>query len=230
MGKGKFHRGLIFCNGEFSPEDVPAVRETDLVICADGGLGHARAVGLTPHVVLGDFDSLKSADQKYLHSHRGTIEVFQYPAEKDKTDGQLAVEYALDAGVQEIWIFGALGGRIDHTLGNILLGRLCIDRGVALWLVGHRQHVCMLRGPTEALVKGSPKDYVSLLPLTTTASGVTTAGLYYPLQEATLYLGETRGLSNELTGNTGKVEVKDGTLLVVRTNRDEGNHTTGHSR
>ena len=221
VNKGHFNRGMVFCNGEFSPEDVPGLTEADLVVCADGGLAHAMAVGIRPHVVLGDFDSLGNTYRELLDKQSKIIEVINYPVEKDKTDGQLAVEYALNAGVKEIWMFGALGGRLDHSLGNLFLAYLCVDHGVQLKIVGHKQLVSMLQGPDTAQICGKPGDYVSLIPLSPTVVGVTTSGLYYPLQQSTLGRGDTRGLSNELITEMGTVSLQEGSLLLIQT-RQEG--------
>jgi thiamine pyrophosphokinase len=221
VNKGYFHRGMIFCNGEFSPKDVPRLTETDLVVCADGGLAHAMAVGIRPHVVLGDFDSLSRAYQRFLQDQSNTIEVVKYPIEKDKTDGQLAVEYALEAGVREIWMFGALGGRLDHSLGNLFLAYLCLGRGVPLCIIGRKQSVRMLQGPDAIEIYGRRGDYVSLIPLSPKAEGMTTSGLYYPLQQSSLGRGDTRGLSNEFTADVAKVAVKEGTLLLIQTRQED---------
>lgn len=221
MDKDHFHRGLIFCAGEFTPEDVPSPEDTDLVICADGGLEHAMAVGIKPHVVLGDFDSLSGGYLQYLSKDIPTVEIHRYPVEKDKSDGQLAVEYALDAGVKEIWILGGLGGRLDHSLANLFLAWLCLNRGVTLQMLARGQCVSMVRGPDTHELHGRPGDYVSLLPLTSTVVGVTTKGLYYPLKKGTLQMGETRGLSNELTRGNAVLEVEDGTLVLVQTRRED---------
>lgn len=216
MVKGDFDRGLIFANGEFSPQDVPQPKTGDLIVCADGGLKHAMAIGLRPHVVLGDFDSLGHVEREFLQKEAGSVRVLRYPVEKDKTDGHLAVEYALAAGVREILMFGGLGGRFDHTLGNLLLAWLCLARSVPLQIIGQNQYVSMLKGPDRAEIRGRPGDYVSLLPLTPTVIGVTTQGLYYPLDDAILYLGDTRGISNELVATIGSVEARDGVLVILR--------------
>lgn len=221
MVRGNFERGLIFANGEFSPGDVPRPKAGDLIVCADGGLRHAMAIGLRPHVVLGDFDSLGHVEREFLQKEAGSIRLLRYPVEKDKTDGHLAVEYALRAGVKEILMFGGLGGRFDHTLGNLLLAWICLARGVPLQIVGQKQYVSMLKGPDRAEIRGKARDYVSLLPLTPTVIGVTTQGLYYPLDDAILYLGDTRGISNELVANIGSVEVRDGVLFILRVQRDD---------
>lgn len=221
MVEGDFQRGLIFANGEFSSGDVPRPKAGDLIVCADGGLKHAMAIGLRPHVVLGDFDSLGNVEQAFLQKEAGSIHVVRYPAEKDKTDGHLAVEYALAAGVKEILMLGGLGGRFDHTLGNLLLAWLCQARGVPLQIVGKNQYVSMLRGPDRVEIRGRSGDYVSLLPLSPTVIGVTTQGLYYPLDDAILYLGDTRGISNELVANIGAVEARDGVLVIFRVQRND---------
>lgn len=221
MNNGCFTRGLIFCNGDFTPGDVPKLREEDLVVCADGGLEHALAVGIRPHVVLGDFDSLGDAYEEFLERESASVEVIRYPIEKDKTDGHLAVEYALKAGVKEIWMFGALGGRFDHSLGNLFLAYRCLDEGASLKIIGGRQSVLMLQGPETTEIYGKAGDYVSLVPLTPTSEGVSTSGLYYPLQQATLYRGDTRGLSNELLAGIGSVTIESGTLLLIQTGRED---------
>jgi len=217
----RFSRALIFCNGEFASTDYEEAQAGDLVICADGGLHHALNVGLKPHVILGDFDSIDADLQRALREWDCGPKVMEFPREKDKTDGHLAVEYALRAGVKEILMFGGLGGRFDHTLGNLLLAWICLARGVPLQIVGQKQYVSMLKGPDRAEIRGKARDYVSLLPLTPTVIGVTTQGLYYPLDDAILYLGDTRGISNELVANIGSVEVRDGVLFILRVQRDD---------
>ena len=211
----RFSRALIFCNGEFASTDYEEAQAGDLVFCADGGLHHALNVGLKPHVILGDFDSIDADLQRALREWDCGPKVMEFPREKDKTDGQLAVEYALDAGIKDIWLYGSLGHRIDHTLGNLFLAWLCLKRGARLQLVSKGQRVVMLRAPARVCITGEKGDYVSLIPLTPTVSGVTATGLYYPLQNDTLHMGETRGLSNELVTNCAAIEATSGVLIVV---------------
>ena len=189
----QFQRALIFCNGEFSADSVPEVKADDLVICADAGLVHALALGIKPHVVLGDFDSLSEDLRQRLREKDPALgEVHEYPVEKDKTDGQIAVEYAADQGIREIWLLGGLGGRLDHALGNILLGSAGGFDGT-MKVLGRGESAAVLRGPGKLEISGGKGDYVSLIPLTETCCGVTTAELYYPLRGETLYRGDTRG-------------------------------------
>ncbi|NLY52191.1 MAG: thiamine diphosphokinase [Firmicutes bacterium] len=215
-------RALIFCNGEFSAESVPDLKTDDLVICADGGLEHALALGIKPHVVLGDFDSLSEALRRRLRDKDPAVgAVYEYPVEKDKTDGQIAVEYAVNQGIREIWLLGGLGGRLDHALGNVLLGSALGFEGT-LKVLGRGESAVVVKGPGKLEISGGKGDHVSLIPLSETCSGVTTAGLYYPLKDEILYRGDTRGLSNELISHSGLVELAAGLMIVIHTKRQEG--------
>jgi len=217
-----FQRALIFCNGEFSADIVPELRKDDLIICADAGLEHALALGITPHVVLGDFDSLSEALRRRLQERDPAFgQVYQYPIEKDKTDGQIAVEYAVKQDIEEIWLLGGLGGRLDHALGNVLLGAAVGFQGT-LKVLGRREEAAVIQGPGRLEISGGNGDHVSLIPLTAVCSGVTTAGLYYPLQGDTLYRGDTRGLSNELISSLAAVELADGLMIVIHTKGETG--------
>ena len=221
MPKSDYIRGIIFLNGDFDePGEMPFMAK-DLIICADGGLGHIRRLGLVPHVAIGDFDSLNDEDIAYLQSHKGGIKVLEFPSEKDYTDGQLALEYALDAGVKEVIIYGGFGGRIDHTLANIFMAKLCLDRGATMRLVSKGQQLSMLKGPTSTNILGNPGDYISLIPLSPKVIGITTEGLRYPLHNATMKFGETLGLSNELTDTTGEIKIRAGILLMTIATSEE---------
>ncbi len=169
-------------------------------------------------MILGDFDSVDSGWRSSLGAESTAPTVLYYPRDKDKTDGQLAVEYALDAQIKKICVYGGLGRRFDHTLGNLGLAWLCTTRGAEFHMIDSEQIVQMLKAPGTAYIEGSPRDYVSLIPLTPTVSCITTGELCYPLEGATLYFGETRGLSNELLAKRAWVKATDGVLIIVKTN------------
>jgi thiamine pyrophosphokinase len=191
-----------------------------LVIAADGGLLKAQAAGLSPDVVVGDFDSVPAGAVEAAQANG--VEVLRYPAAKDESDTELAVREAIRRGATEIEIAGALGGhRIDHTLANLLLlgapdiesTLVIVDGPVTVRAIGQR-------GAETLEVSGAAGDLVSLLPLSEEVLGVTTAGLAYALKDATLRQGPTLGLSNELTGKTAKVAVERGRLAVIHTRRE----------
>ncbi len=198
-----------------SPELRRLVRRADLVICADGGVRTARSFGIAPHVVIGDMDS--SGGGLLAWARRRRARVIAHAREKDKTDGQLAVEYALRARTREIDLVGMLGGRLDHALGNIGLLVYAAGRGCRARIFHGRSELFLAGART--VVQGRTGDLVSLIPLSATAAGVTTGGLKYPLHNDALRMDATRGISNELTGPAAVVKVRRGWLLVVVTHR-----------
>jgi len=206
-------RAIIIANGQIHDGDFlrSLVAPTDLVICADGGVSNALALGLQPQVVVGDLDSLDSDLQAQLEAEG--CQVITHPARKDETDLELALYYAIEHGVDEILILGALGGRIDQTLANVLLLVLPALRSARVKILDGRQEVFLIRD--EALVEGQVGDTLSLLPLTEQVTGIYTEGLEYPLENGTLYLGPALGVSNTLTARQARVRIGQGLLLAV---------------
>jgi thiamine pyrophosphokinase len=192
------------------------IRAADLLIAADGGALPLLRLERLPRLVIGDLDSLDSASQVTL-LERG-VELRRFPREKDETDLELALAYAAASGATTIDILGALGGRWDHTLANVALLALTELRGRRVRLLDARQELFLVHD--SAALEGQAGDTVSLLPLTPTARGVTTHGLLYPLQDATLHYERARGVSNVLLEPPGRVSLRDGLLLVVH--HDDG--------
>lgn len=190
------------------------VASADLLIAADGGAANALKLGVLPHVVVGDLDSLEEEARHHLEAARSRFLV--YPRDKDETDTQLALNYALEQGATEVLILGALGGeRLDHTLANILLLALPLSEGVRLRILDEEREVFLLRGGEGAALRGGAGDLVSLLPLSPRVEGIHSKGLRYPLEGASLSLGFPRGVSNELLGDDAHLQVGSGLLLVV---------------
>jgi len=189
------------------------VQAGDVVVGADGGAARARAWGLTVDVIVGDMDSLAEEEQAALALQGGRF--IHHPRAKDETDLELALNYALEAGAEEIVILGALGGRLDHTLGNVLLLTLPHLAGMPTRIVSHGQEALVIRGGDTGQIEGQPGDLVSLLPLGGDARAVTTQGLAWSLAGETLRFGSSRGISNEMTSSTAQVQVGEGFLLAV---------------
>ncbi|MFQ5595879.1 MAG: thiamine diphosphokinase [Anaerolineae bacterium] len=203
---------LIVANG--APSDLPArkrVPEADLVIAADGGAANARRLGLHPAVIIGDMDSIVPADRAELEVNGAQF--ISYPVNKDATDLELALRYAIEHGAQAITLVGAMGGRPDQTLANVFLLTLPFLDGVVVNLRSNGWEAFCVRRTVQ--FGGQPGDVVSLLPLTPKVVGVKTAGLFWALDDATLRFGSTLGISNEMTGAVAQVVVREGILLVV---------------
>lgn len=213
-------RVVIFANGVLAdPQDARGLlRPDDRVIAADGGTHHALAAGVMPDVVIGDLDSL-SPDERARVEAAGS-RVISFSPRKDETDLELALGHAAREGATEIVILAALGGRMDQTIANLLLLALPELEGRDVRIVEGPQTAFLIRGHGEegaATVEGRPGDIVSLIPLGGDAVGVTTEGLEWALDRATLRFGPARGVSNVLQGERARVWLRKGLLLCVVT-------------
>jgi len=207
-------RAAILANGRLGggADLRRRLRRAEMVICADGGLRAARRLGVRPDVAIGDFDSASRAIMGWARS--AGVLMITHSVEKDKTDAELALDYALKKGAREVEFFGALGGRLDHLLANVGL----------MFAAEPRARLRILDGKTEAfLAQGRTPlgarhgDLVSLLSLSRRSSGITTRGLKYPLRNATIRQGSSLGISNEVVSLPASVTVRTGRLLVVVT-------------
>jgi thiamine pyrophosphokinase len=209
----KMARILIFVNGRLPDLEKARrlINNGDLLLAADGGAGHILALGRRPAAVIGDLDSISKEDLKLLTDEGITI--IRFPADKDFTDLELALDHALRLNGDRILIVGGMGGRVDQTLGNIGLltdPRLeqidvRIDDGV--------EEVFLCRQRVE--VEGSRGDLLSLLPWGAAVEGVCTEGLQWPLAGDALEPHQTRGISNVLLGGKAIVTTRRGILLIV---------------
>lgn len=208
-------RAVIFANGEFDDpsQAVDVVHPDGLVIAADGGTRHAWAAGLDPDVVIGDLDSLTEDERERLTAAGARI--VAVPPRKDETDLELALLHAARQGADEIVILGALGGRLDQTIANLLLLALPELREIDVRVVAGRQTAFLIRD--EVLVEGRPGATLSLIPLGGDAAGVTAEGVEWTLDDETLHFGPARGVSNVLTAERAFVRVRRGLLLCVVT-------------
>ena len=215
-------RVMIFANGELPDLEKARTlpRPDDTILCADGGTRHALALGVSPRFVVGDMDSATREEVQQLEQAGIPIEL--HPRDKNETDLELALNRTLEQKPSSILIVGALGGRLDQTLGNIALlsnPRLApldcrLDDGV--------EEVFFCRGQPKApppvfsgRIAGERGDLVSLIPWNGPVTGIRTSGLRWPLNDETLYPDKTRGISNEMMGTVAEVSIESGLLLVV---------------
>jgi thiamine pyrophosphokinase len=208
-------RAVIFANGNLARPAHPlaGLHSADLIIAADGGAHHCRAMGLAPDVLIGDLDSITKALQEDL-SRSGT-QVILYPRDKDETDLELALRYAVDQNAEEILLLGILGGRLDQTLANLLLLSRPEWQPARLMVADGPDFALLVRAGSPLTLQTQTGDIVSLIPLSRTVTGVSTEGLRWSLKDATLEFGNTLGISNETTGDIARVEIKTGQLLAV---------------
>lgn len=182
-----------------------------LIICCDGGARNFQYLGIKPDVVIGDMDSIDPV-QLESYSAQG-IKIIKYSVNKDFTDTELALDYALNLNPDEIFIVGALGGRVDHTLANVFLLCRGQEKGINTYLVDEYGEAFVL--DKKAVFKNEIGKTVSLLALSPRVTGITLKGFLYPLEKGTLKMGETRGVSNIVHQDRASISVRSGKLLVV---------------
>lgn len=209
---------VVVANGELTwPERVlPIIRSAELLIAADGGANALARSAVYPQVLVGDMDSVEP--DILTACERQGCRLRRFPAGKDETDTELALLEAVRLGAEQITLLGAVGGRIDHTLANLLLLALpeLANRRAALFTGS--SFITLVREYAE--VEGSLGDLLSLIPLAGDALGVCTAGLEYPLRNEALRFGPARGISNVLLAGKAQVWLSSGLLWMVHTPRE----------
>ena len=212
-------RIVIFANGELP--DLETARELlltdDYLIAADGGANHLLKMGILPEIVIGDLDSVDEDTLFDLTS--AEVEIKQYSEDKDETDIELALRFAVELRPSAILIVGALGGRLDQTLANLsILTDPTLPR-IDIRLADGVEEAFFLRASTakegKVEVQGRSGDTISLIPWHGPVEGIATEGLQWPLYGETLFPGRSRGISNVMLEGKASIRIQSGLLLIV---------------
>ena len=197
--------------GEFDENVQPG--NGDFIIAADGGYVSLASIGVTPDLIVGDFDSIPSGLMGAVLGHPG---VMRTPSEKDDTDMMLAVNQGLERGFKEFIINGGLGGRLDHTLANVQTLTYLAQKGARGVLTGREISITAIK---DSKIMLSPdkkiNSTVSVFSAGDKAEGVTLKGLKYPLSNATVTKEFPIGVSNETIGQVADISVEKGTLIIT---------------
>jgi thiamine pyrophosphokinase len=207
-------RAIIFVNGTIENYGWvhTLLRGDDFIIGADGGTRHALIAGRIPDVVVGDMDSLPP--HLLAEMERLGVPLERHPVHKDATDLELAIQRAVKEGASEVLLLGAVGSRLDQTLANLLISAQAWP--IPVTLVNDEQRAQALRSGECMTITASVGKTVSAIPLSPDVKGITYQGLAYPLQDATLRLGSTRGISNVVAEESATICVGEGVLLIVQ--------------
>jgi thiamine pyrophosphokinase len=209
-------RIVVVASGVLAPGDETWLDGADLVIAADGGANALDRLGRRPDRLVGDLDSADPALVERLEAAGTRID--RHPLDKEASDTELAVRAALVEGADEVALLGVTGGdRLDHELANLLLLADPAFAGVDMRALSGATTLRAASGGQELVLRGVPGDLVTLLPIGGDADGVTTAGLRWPLDGATLPMGGSRGLSNVIVEPGASVRLTGGVVLVVET-------------
>jgi len=202
----------IFAAGEFYGGFSKC--ENSLIIAADAGYHHLTARGISPDILLGDFDTIGE-----IPSH---CNIKRFPAEKDYTDTELALLEGIEQGCRSFVICGALGGkRLEHTIANLMLADSYAQKGYDITLTDGEYVVKAIHN-TELKFSKSEQGFVSVFTLSGKAEGVSIKGLKYELCKAVLDASSpTLGVSNEFIGENASISVSNGTLIIMWQNKEK---------
>ena len=184
----------------------PTLSSGDLLIAADGGYDTLLGFGLTPDILVGDFDSIKNLPKE--------IKKIRFPEKKDETDSYLAYLEGKKQGFSSFRIYGGTGGRADHTFANYcLLAKICEDGGRAK-LIGDTELVFAIKDESVK-IEGERGGYFSVFAFGGEASGVSITGAEYEAENVTLSPSFPLGVSNKFGNSPTEISVECGTLLVI---------------
>lgn len=206
-------RIVIATGGAIGDWALDELRPDDVLVGADRGALFLVRHGLRPVLALGDFDSVTAEELEEIRRGSDAVQECD-PVDKDWTDTELAFNWALERQPAEIVLLGALGTRFDHSLANVHLLVRGLEQGVPCRIADKHNEVRLIA--EAATLRRSRYANVSLLPLSPAVTGITLEGFQYPLQDATLRIGQSLGISNTLLGDEGTVRLRDGWLLVIR--------------
>ena len=215
--KGLSMKAVIVSGGHI--DDVFAVNwlkenEYDCMIAADSGMNFLYRNGIVPDIIAGDFDSVNSESMAYFQG-LNDVQVIKLNPIKDDTDTEFVIREAIRRGATEITLLGATGTRLDHVLANVNLLGIGVEDGVTIQLVDKHNRIRMTNSSVEIKRENQFGSFVSVLPVKGDAKGVSLEGFKYPLTDANINCFSSLGISNEITDDTAKISVGEGTLLVI---------------
>lgn len=205
-------KGLIVSNGtitDYGRLELEANR-ADFIICADGGMNHLAKINKKPDIVIGDLDSINQLALDYIKSNN--IPVEKYPAIKDATDTNIAMEYLIDKGYKEIVLMGVTGTRQDHTMANIFLLSTLHDKGIKGKIVDDNNIIYLIDDYLE--LEYLEDSYLSIIPIVNEGIVISLSGFFYNLDREFIPFGSTHGISNKIIENIGIIKVHSGRALI----------------
>ncbi len=211
--KKNMKSALIVSGGNSERSVIERYSDRDFIIAVDSGTKKLTESDLKPDIIIGDLDSLGyELSKKYSDSG---IEIIKANCEKDETDTELAVIYAIEQGFKDIVLLGATGSRLDHTIGNIILLKKIYSAGLRAKIVDGKNEIMYTESKIE--IKNDKRyKYISVLPTGGKVQGLSLRGFKYDTDSLDLEVDSVIGISNELISEVGHIEVKSGSILVIR--------------
>lgn len=206
----------IVANGPAAlvPDLATYAGQIDIWIGADRGALVLMEKGLFVDYAVGDFDSMNSSERKSVKENAGVWK--RFPSEKDETDLELAIREAMELQPDAVTLFGATGGRMDHTLVNMQILVQFAQTGISAMLVDQMNMIELAMPGQHTIINAPAYPYISFIPMTPTVTGLTLENFYYPLKNETISFGSTLCVSNKLIANSGTFSIDDGIVLVIK--------------
>ncbi len=185
----------------------------DDIYCADAGLYVAESMGIRATRLIGDYDSGEMPSREVLEKSGAVL----LPMEKDMTDSEAAIDLAYADGYRDITVLGGLGGRFDHTMGNIGLLSKYLEKGISLCFEDGYNRVSM-KAPGTYYIHKDRFKYLGLVSYSATVENLSVSGTKYSLENHTLTNKTTLGVSNEITSDEAVISFTEGELLIIESN------------
>ncbi len=206
---------LIISGGELNSNFLKAfIKNNNInnVIAVDRGLEALERNEIFPNYIIGDFDSI---NKNILPKYENIAKIIKLNPEKDFSDTHMALKLAIELKSDSIYILGAMGKRIDHALANIHILKEALENNIECKILDENNEIELIT-IGEKKLRNIEYKYVSLIPLTTKVEGVTLTGFKYPLNNATLEIGHSIGISNELIAKEATINLKLGILILIK--------------
>jgi len=207
-------RVIIVGNGTLSDTSLALMKPQDFIIGVDRAAYWLIRQGIIPDVAIGDFDSANKQELRFIKKSIRSIK--QYPADKNWTDMELAIEYAISRNPSEVFIVGGIGNRHDHTLATMHLLAKFLDAGISHVMIDETNRIRLI-GRGKTVVEKASYRYVSILPYTKSTM-LCLSGFRYDVPRTTFIRGTTRGISNEIVGRQAEITIFSGKAWVVESN------------
>lgn len=209
---------LIIAGGNIENEDLESYYKDHTsefnIIAVDKGLEILYKFKLIPNHVVGDFDSVDIGILRYYQNNH-QVKFHQYDPEKDNTDTDIAIQLAIQLKSSRITIMGALGKRMDHTIANIHILKYALEAKIPCQILDRHNKIYLIDSHYTFYKSNVYGKYISFIPLTTTVQGITLNGFKYPLRDASLSIGLSLGISNEIVEEIATIELKNGILIAI---------------
>ncbi len=190
--------------------------QPDIIIGVDRGLTFLYENQVLPTHIVGDFDSINPKIIAY-YEEETNIPIRAFNPVKDASDTEIAVRLAIELGVEEMWLLGATGTRLDHVWANIQVLKIAHDTGAKAYIVDKNNRISLVEKGIVLQKENAFGKYFSLFPLGGIVHELSIKGAKYPLESYTLEPYNSRCVSNEFLEKEVEIDFQDGLIVLMET-------------